>query len=671
MLQTLIQIGRNESKNMGKWDDIIDVPNLEKERERESRLYTASMLFDLNNESISVSRESIQEYYDKAPTDFKNIKIQVGRNNSIYLCVFAPKSLEQFRKTFFGTIGKGNSEPLSGEFTKAIEKDFSELSESVFANALKSIFKLRSVFEAEFIDKKSDAFLLKPPQKGSEETPSLFKKLSFDKTDVLVLLYASVVSSELGIDKPTLVSELPGYEEFLEKKFIGETVQSVSNEKLCYASGKIKDDVTDISFSGRHNINKMFVTTTRNYASGMQADGFGNSYQASSEVQKFLDRGSDILLNNHRVLIAGISHCIIPQVFNQPDEIVSKVVTNFSKRTELLFQKQLISDMNENIEDADPLIFWIDFLGYETDGKSFKTINYIKDVTQMHFNRLVKTFQVTNRELRKVEGISWTEVMTRGKEKKTFAFNFYSLYNLIPLRKDKEKKNEALVLFKAILEQRTVSKKKLMQFYKELVLCHRYQRYRSYTNIYSPDSISNKALHFDYAVRDATYQYLATLQILTQLNLLNDMEETNEIELLENEEQDDSPTQKKIALFFEKMQYSEQQKAMFYLGRALSSIASAQVQAKHPNKPILEKVNYNGMDTRSILKLYRELREKIKQYTKFNTLKYVEPTLSRFDELFKLNDWNLNPEESLFFMFSGYSFYVESKKSNYKEESKS
>ncbi len=207
-----------------------------------------------------------------------------------------------------------------------------------------------------------------------------------------------------------------------------------------------------------------------------------------------------------------------------------------------------------------------------------------------------------------------------------------------------------LVLFKAILEQRKVDAQKLFEHYVELVLCHRYHRYKSYNNIYAPETINDKTVHFDYAIRNTTYQYLAIFQVLKRLNLLKNMEEAN-INSISTEEQEPASYQQKTEAFFETMGYKEPQKAMFYLGRALSGIASAQVKAKHANKPILEKVNYNGMDIKSILKLYADLREKVKQYVKYDTLKFVEPPLSNFDERFQPTNWKMAPDEALFFFF--------------------
>ncbi len=670
MLQTLIQVGKQLSQGRGEWDDIIDKPNLTKEREKKLRLLTATMLFNLDEGQIILDEHSIMEYRESDPYTYKSIRIQGGNNKAIYTSVFAPKSLEQFRKTFFGIVDKDGNSPKTGQFTLAIDKDFSQLSDSILGKALIEIAMLREVFETKFInssENETNTFLYKTPKNASESTISLYKTLNLDsQKDALVLLSATIQSQALGIASPTLISQLDGYEDFLRLKFLNSNNNKIDNDKLkiqklCYATGKFQDDVGEVSFNTRYNINKMFVTTTRNFASNFSKDGFNNNYQVGSEVLKDLERGSEYVLKHHVIQIAGINHCIIPQVFSRNKIDQSSLLATINRRSELLFTAGSYEDLKNEIGDQDTSIYWIDFLGFESDGNFFKTINYIKDVSKTHFSRLLNTFIAIHWELKKVAGMNWQQVMSRGKDSAPFLLNFQTLYSIIPLRKDKEKKNEALVLFKSILEQRKVDPKKLFEHYVELVLCHRYHRYKSYNNIFAPETIKDKTTHFDYAIQKATFQYLAIFQVLKRLNLLKNMEEIVNTEPAIQEEEELSYEQK-VDKFLNRMNYTEAQTGLFYLGKALNGIAQAQVKAKHANKPILEKVNYNGMDVKSILKLYKELREKVKQYTKHNTLINVEPNLRRFDARFQPDGWEMNADEALFYIFSGYSFYIPSEK---------
>ena len=109
----------------------------------------------------------------------------------------------------------------------------------------------------------------------------------------------------------------------------------------------------------------------------------------------------------------------------------------------------------------------------------------------------------------------------------------------------------------------------------------------------------------------------------------------------------------KIEAFFETMKYQQPQKALFYLGRMLNTIALKQIEHQHHKKPILSKLNFNGMDKNEILRLHSDLFEKARQY---GIVDKVEFDNSKFTSFFDVNNWSLPPQESLFFILAGYSF---------------
>ncbi len=128
-----------------------------------------------------------------------------------------------------------------------------------------------------------------------------------------------------------------------------------------------------------------------------------------------------------------------------------------------------------------------------------------------------------------------------------------------------------------------------------------------------------------------------------------------------------------IESFFDKMGYTETQKALFYLGRVLNQVAYAQKKSNHPTKPVLNKVNYNGMDRDAVLRLNLDLQEKVRQYVSKINLTSVEFNFSKFTQYFNPNDpakW-LSPEENVFYILSGYSFYTATKENDNDEPEKS
>src|SRR5690606_28097943 len=128
-----------------------------------------------------------------------------------------------------------------------------------------------------------------------------------------------------------------------------------------------------------------------------------------------------------------------------------------------------------------------------------------------------------------------------------------------------------------------------LDYFCELVLCHYYERYNSYTNI--PKSSKD---YFSKTVRDSAFKYLAFIRVLKRIKLI-DMED---LETVDN--QAAKTYEGAFDEFFSRMELTRDQQAMFFLGRMLSSVEYIQKEKK---KTIIEKVNFNGMDRDDIQRL--------------------------------------------------------------------
>jgi CRISPR-associated protein Csh1 len=250
-------------------------------------------------------------------------------------------------------------------------------------------------------------------------------------------------------------------------------------------------------------------------------------------------------------------------------------------------------------------------------------------------------------EMTEVLGEYWDNAMTFTKDKERIRanFNFLTVFNFIPIRKEKDKRNAALALFKAILERRRISPEGIFLHFTDLIQLHRFGRGGYNITPTSKD-------FFDAAARNAVFQYHAFFSFLKKIKLL-DMEEKINTSAATLEENNTT-----ISTFFERMGYSDEQRALFYLGRVLNSVARAQFDKGHKTKPVLQKINYNGMDAAALKRLHADLFEKCKQYEIFN---YTDRLFSKFTDLFNDspgNRWDkrMKPEESLFYLLSGYSF---------------
>lgn len=644
MLDTLYQFGRSLSDNADReeFDDLIASPPIdEKDIARGIQFYVAYMVFDLDNGTFRPD-DRLRPFnagdrsYINSPYALRCLKIQPGNNKSVYPTADPRKSFDPWKKTLFSKEDKNGNPPKQAEIIEAIQKDFSDLADRQFCKAVARIFSMRAAFEVAFPDAKA-----------------IVAAFGMDEKNKIAMLCASVVSTDLGITEPTPVVRLDGFDDFLRRKMQKGGPQNLADgqpsaaAKRCYVTGEFRTDVGEPEFTARYSLNKMFVTTTKNYASGFEDAGFAKNYQASAEAQVFLERGSEHLLKHYKVEIAGVNHCILPQFRGGRDIDLDALTTRLKARSELLFlmhKKQMGGLFEDLAYMAGEEMYWLNFLGFESDGNFFKSINRIEDISKTHFERVLKVLGQVEVEMTETEGVQWEQVMSYGKDQNRYDFNFYTIYSLVPVRKEKEKRNAALVLFKAILEGRPVPQEKIFGHFAELIQCHRFERYAG-SNVF-------ENTNFDFAARDAVFQYQAFIQFLKKIKLL-DMEETQTTSAATLEEKNAAITD-----FFGRMGYTDDHRAVFFLGRILNNVGYAQAQKGHESKPVLGKVNYNGMDATALKRLRADLFEKCRQY---DILKFNEGNFAKFTDLFRDApnapwDKRMKPDESLFYLLAGYSF---------------
>lgn len=636
MLQTIYSIGREISKGRDEWADIIGPVKVN--QKGDSTLYTLTINLDLDDEIVKIERRNLDNY----EADFEKLKswrcfksgLLQPRDKAIYTSIDSSK-IDLLVKSLFGKPNeKSGNLPDKGELFESILEHYPEGESREIATVLKKIVKLRVSFIQAFTDSTAEHVV-----KKKCDVKYVNDKLELSRNEKIVLVTTCVSWKELSLENYPL-GLIDGYEQFIEKRFFGKNIsqQNLSNNrsKLCYATGEQGTDIDEANFGGRYNINKFFQNTTLNFASNFDSKNLPINYQVSSEISLFLERGADLLLNKFTCEIADIRHVVIPQFFNQ-DSFKIKYLSAINKRTELLFKLSELNEVENFLDyysDVEGL-YWLTFIGIDSDGKYFKVGNIVKDVPSFHFRNIQAELKEAGELLSPWLGSK-------------YAFNLYSFYKSIPVRKDKEKVNKALLLFSSILEQRKIEKSQLFKHFSELLLCHWFERYRAYTNI----SISSKE-KFDFTVKDAVFRYLAFFTALQNLDLLKE-----NLFNMETSTTKKNPAES-VDSFFIAMGYNDEQKALFYLGRVLNRVVYEQTGVKKHKKNALDKLNYNGMDKQSIYRFANELFEAARHYDISDNIKW---DWGRFGEHFDFNNWRMAPQEALFFILTGYTFGIKSEK---------
>lgn len=432
MLNTLIEIGKQVSEGRHPWEDFL--LNIKvSERDAQKNLLILRIVFDLDAGAISVE-DGLKRYLPEKRAEYGLIDILKGNNKAIYAAV-EPKNLDKLAKALFGKVGEDRSFPELSEFQEAIQKEGAGLEKSEFYDALKLIKPLGPVFYEKFIDEKGKLKI---------------NDISIGNQDLLVAVYVVLKRAERGwVNKP--LAKMEGYREFMERKFLSPATENDEKlPRLCYATGEIKADTGEANFSARYNLNKLFQSTTVNYASNFEKKELGKNYQISEEARQFLDRGSEKVLADFQVNIAGLPHACIPRLPIDGDYDIEDY-QRLRSRTDLIFRIKDITNTISKLDlQSDSGLYWLDFYGFESDGNFLKITNHIRDVSGIHIEKMVDQFKKSSTLLR---------IYLRDR-----MVNLGRMYYLIPVRKDL-KSNRALELCKMVLEERPVRESLLWQHF--------------------------------------------------------------------------------------------------------------------------------------------------------------------------------------------------------------
>lgn len=107
--------------------------------------------------------------------------------------------------------------------------------------------------------------------------------------------------------------------------------------------------------------------------------------------------------------------------------------------------------------------------------------------------------------------------------------------------------------------------------------------------------------------------------------------------------------------FIQKMGYSESQTSLILLGMLINQVARKQYDHNLTSKPILDKLNYQGMNPGKLQRLSTDVFAKIKQYKALypaNEKMYADHTMLLHKNLKR---WDLSDQENVFYVLSGYA----------------
>lgn len=423
---------------------------------------------------------------------------------------------------------------------------------------------------------------------------------------------------------------LSDFEEY--RQAILERKQKIKNSKkvkgCCGMCGKRENLTSDLS---KMKI-KYYTTNQIIFASELKSYD-KNMLLCSSCLNKLIS-GENYIQNKLNTRLAGFTVYLIPHfILGSPmnkkdlDKVSENVkhsfntVKNLNGVDDFKSEIQCIKDMKH--EEA---YFLINIMFYKKSNQATKIQKLIKDVNPSVFEKIVNTSYEMMKLGKKIMGVNYK-----------LKIDLQTFYFMTPIRiKNSEPINfrRLLQMYDAILTQRNM---KLEEFISGVVLCAKIEFFdeQGY-NVNAKSGIYNTILRANFCIEFLKY--------------MGCIKEGEKMDVSNLKVKDD------LKNYISSMGYDEQQSAMFLLGCLIGEIGNAQYKRMgEDRKPILNKLNFGGIDKNKIVRLTNEVFNKLIQE---KIRKYNEVNFSECKRLIDVNkdSWKLNKHENLFYILSGYSY---------------
>ena len=608
MIEGIYQIGSIVKQGKRISEIASDIPQL-----KEDIKYKVGVInFSLDKEIIEIDTRKEYELGDE--DKFKYIKLGLTGRQNQFFCTFTDLKRLQCEE------GKEYSCWLS------IKEEIQKLSTNEVRNFLKTLQRVKGTFySGRTLDLSKIRIFNGGSVEGFEDEKEFkqFLKRQLGRNEDIIFWTIEINGKK--------IVDCNFYDELIKKKVIDEKKRE--GKAVCYMCGEEKKEYLE-DFA-RFPI-KFFINDKVGFSQKLSDRWEGNfALCVSCYISVFA--GQKFVLNNLKFSVGGvIDVLLIPEFVGKVPFAQDKLkewadlIRDLYNPFKFFEEDELKGKLERYRRRGYLKNFLLNYIFYELNNQQFKIYSVVKDLPSSRIDELRRKFNKYR-----------FKVLEQGLEPLK---SYGSVYTLIPLRHsqsdrkiiDKSKISET---FSSILEGIPVNKNFLVREF-WIGAMARYFSNTSYFGIkdMSKQEDKDKAM-WQYILK--THQLLI---LLKELPLLN----TRRVEM------DLSKIPEKLQMYIEEVGFNEQETALFLLGTLIGDIGSKQI--KYGSKPILNKINYQGMSLGRLEILFNEVHEKLKH----EKLLFPEEELiyETANYLFNKNlkNWNLKPYENVYYLLSGYAY---------------
>ena len=614
MIEGIYQIGKIIKKGRSTSNMAITPPD-----RREGKNYKiAKINFDTENEVIEIDLN--EEYESEKERKYKFIKLSLSGKQNQFLATFS----DARKRLLIMEAGEDKKYGSWLSIEEEILKSNSLASDEV-EEFLEQIEKVKSIFYPEGV-------LDLTKMNGMDEpVPKKFNKFiksKLGKGEEIIFWTVLINGKEIVHYK--------FYEDLLNHKIL-ESKRKKGKTKCFICNKEIEGYIDDFA---RLPL-KFFINDKLGFSQNL-SDNWEGNFVLCDDCYLSLFAGEKFISSEFKFNIGNLNYIIIPEFlqelpsgFNEEKVISWAALVRDLYNVFEFFDKNELKKKFENYKKYNYLpYFWLNYVFFEQKNQQFKIYSLVKDLPKGRIDFLRERF------LEYLDDIfqnlpKFYDYRLRG---------FGDLYYIVPLRYSSNDHKileipKIMELFSRILEGREIDRDFLIfEFWKGTNA--KFYRNKSYHIVGNSDNTENEMVR--YVLR--SHQLFI---LLKKLNILG-----GKTMIINDIFISDLPQEFKE--YIKEVGFGEEEISLFLLGTIIGDIGSR--QARYRSKPILNKINFQGMSITKLKILFNEIYEKMIQEKMLFPDK--ERIYSLAHKLFDQNikTWSLKPYENVYYLLSGYAF---------------
>ena len=378
---------------------------------------------------------------------------------------------------------------------------------------------------------------------------------------------------------------------------------------ICGKERNVTDDTSKFTF-------KYYNKDKISFASDMS--NFSKNFSICSECYQKIINAENYVSKNLKSYLGNSSIMIIPE--NIPFSHINLDIERIFKLTNSIIKanaKELV-DIAYTTNSTNSYILNIMF--YQQSNNFFKIINIIPEIPEY---RILKIIQ----NLNKVYGEFYDMFPS---SENWLNLNIQGFYKTMIFSSSEKKHKEAMNAIIDLFKFNKIEENKILKVYLEGISNYYYK--------------NGRICEIEIILMNSYLRFLREIGLLL-IKREDNYTKVGEIYMKEDE-------------FIENAGYTDEQKSLFWIGYAIKKIGIIQFLNKITSNPMLEKINYQGMDFNAVEKLVNQIDEKIKQYDIYGkdigyALFMAHSTLSKYSLDGKR--WPINDVSNVFLIMTGYS----------------